>query len=286
MIEPAIAILPYGQKLGRRHATRPLDDLIWPLGRPERLRRGTLADLTPSDHLIVYPKTEMHYQISFGVRAKVSLMLVEPAVVHGRHLKMLRLTHRRFFRVFSYNEALLNAIPNGIKLVYGTSWISDPERVDLTKRHNLSLIASNKRDCEGHILRHDIVDDVRANGLEVSLLGRGYAPFKDKADGLAPYRYSVVIENSQERNYFTEKIVDAVLCETVPIYWGCPNIGDFMDTGGMVICNDDDALHAAIRRADSAEYETLLPALRRAKPQALHWADLYGRAAKALSHSL
>ena len=286
MSAPAIAILPYGQRLGRQHSARPLDDLIWPLGRPERLQKGTVADLEPSDHLIVFPKTAMHFQPSFGVRAKVSIMVVEPSVIHGRHLKMLRLTHRRFFRVLSHDEALLRAIPNGIKFVYGTSWVPDPDRVDVTKQHNMSLIASNKRDFEGHILRREIVEDVRADGLDVTLLGRGYAPFEDKADGLAPYRFSVVIENMQERNYFTEKIVDAVLCETVPIYWGCPNIGDFIDTGGMVICNDAEALRQAIRRADAAQYDALLPALRAAKSQAIHWADLYGRAAQAVFQSL
>jgi len=286
MTNPAIAVLPYGRKLGPKHATRPLDDLIWPLGRPERLRRGTVADLSSDDHLIVFPKTNMHYQPSFGLRAKVTLMVVEPSVIHGRHLKLLRLTHRRFFRVLSHDEALVQAIPNGIPFVYGTSMVANPEQVDLTKRHNISLIASNKRDFAGHVLRHAIVDAVRAQGLDVDLLGRGYAPFENKADGLAPYRFSVVIENIQERNYFTEKIVDAVLCETVPIYWGCPNIGDYMDTGGMVICDSADALISAIRQADVAQYGALLPALRAAKLQAHHWADLYGRAARAVLDSL
>ena len=80
--------------------------------------------------------------------------------------------------------------------------------------------------------------------------------------------------------------MDAVLCETVPIYWGCPNIGEFMDTGGMVICQDAEDLRRAIRAADVAQFEAKLPALRAAKPQAQHWADLFGRAARAVLQSL
>jgi len=34
---------------------------------------------------------------------------------------------------------------------------------------------------------------------------------------LTPYRYSVVIENVREPGYFSEKLVDALLCGTVPI---------------------------------------------------------------------
>lgn len=286
MTTPAIAILPYGGRLGRRHAARPLDDLIWPLGRPERLARGTLADLDPEDHLIVFPKTGMHFLPTFGLRAKVSIMVVEPAPIHGHHLRLLRLTHRRFFRVLSHDPALLSAIPNGIKFVYGTSWVGVPDTLGLTKRRHMSLIASNKRDLPGHQLRHEIIEDILVANLDVALLGRGYAPFEQKSDGLAPYRFSVVIENTRAQNYFTEKIIDAVLCETVPIYWGCPNIGDFMDTGGMVICQDAEDLRRAIRAADVAQFEAKLPALRAAKPQAQHWADLFGRAARAVLQSL
>ena len=81
-------------------------------------------------------------------------------------------------------------------------------------------------------------------------MGGGYKAFKQKADGLAPYRYSVVIENVRERNYFTEKLIDALLCGTVPIYWGCPNIGDFFDTTGMMICESEADIQAALDKYD------------------------------------
>tara|TARA_R110002049_G_scaffold29972_4_gene102109 strand:+ start:27093 stop:27953 length:861 start_codon:yes stop_codon:yes gene_type:complete len=282
----AIAILPYGQKLGRRHAGRPLDDLHWPLGRPARLRNGTLADLSPDDHLIVYPKTGLHFQPDWGVKAKVSVMVVEPAMIHARHLKLLRWTYRRFFRVLTHNDNLLSAIPNGIKHPFGTTWIPDHSELDVTKSRHMSLIASTKRDLEGHLLRHDMVSFVQSRDLDVDVLGRGFAPFEDKADGLAPYRFSVVIENIQEPNYFTEKIVDAVLCEAVPIYWGCPNIGDFFDTEGMVICNSAEELKAAISAASQNQFDRLIPALRADKSRAAHWGDLEGRAAQSVLDSL
>jgi hypothetical protein len=42
--------------------------------------------------------------------------------------------------------------------------------------------------------------------------------------------YSVVVESSNEQNYFTEKLIDCLITKTIPIYWGCPNISDFFDT--------------------------------------------------------
>lgn len=286
MPDPAIAVLPYGGRLGPALAQQSLDDLNWPLGRPAHLSTGVVGDLTRDDHLIVYPKTNMHFQLRWGVSAQVSVMVVEPEVIHRRHLQLLRWTHRRFYRVLSHNDALLNAIPNGIKHPFGTTWVPGHAQLDIEKQHNMSLIASSKRDTEGHLLRHEMVDLVKDNALDVAVLGRGYAPFEDKADGLAPYRFSVVIENMREPNYFTEKIVDAVLCETVPIYWGCPNIGDFFDPGALIACDTAEDMKAAIRAANAGLYDTMLPALKVAKAQAVHWADLEGRAARAIRATL
>jgi hypothetical protein len=49
------------------------------------------------------------------------------------------------------------------------------------------------------------------------------------------YQYSIVIENSREINYFSEKLLDCLLTYTVPIYFGCPNIQDFFDVTGWII---------------------------------------------------
>jgi hypothetical protein len=286
MTEPAIAVLPYGSKLGKALANRNLDDLVWPLGRPERLARGTVASLDANDHLIIFPKTNMHFLPNLGTKAHISPLVVEPAIIHARHLRWLRWTYRRFFKVLAFHQELLQSIPNGLFLAFGTTWVPEYKDISVAKNKHMSLIASGKRDYEGHILRHNLVEYVQEKGLDVTVLGRGYAPFEAKSDGLAPYRFSVVIENVREPNYFTEKLVDAVLCETVPIYWGCPNIGDFIDTDGMIICDSQEDLEQAVASASEAQYEQLVPALRAAKSQAASFADLEKRAAETLKASL
>ena len=55
------------------------------------------------------------------------------------------------------------------------------------------------------------------------------AGLHDKADGLLPYRYTFNAENSLEPNYFTEKVLDAILCECLCFYDGCPNLEAFLD---------------------------------------------------------
>lgn len=286
MTSPAIAVLPYGRKLGPMLSESPVSDLIWPLGMPARLQGGTVGDLRRDDHLIVFPKTSTHFTLRRGTRARISLIQAEPSVIHAKHIALLRVTYRRFWRVLTFNEDLIARIPNGIFFPMGTTWVPNWRSLDTTKTRMCSLIASSKRDTEGHRLRHSVAERARENGLDLDIMGRGYAPFEAKSDGLAPYRYSVVIENVREKNYFSEKLADTVLCETVPIYWGCPNIDRFFDTGGMILCSTEADVMAALSSTSVDDYEARLPALKAIQPAMDGYCDIEKRAAKAVLSSL
>ncbi len=279
---PKVAVLPHDMKLGLRPGAIPLDRLIWPLGTPEGIEGRTLADLEPRDHLIVFPRKSLHWRPGFGIRARVSIMVLEPEAIHGGQLRSLRRSHSRFYKVLSHNAAFLAEIPNGAFFPFGSTWVPGWRDLDCTKMRMMSLIASDKRSQEGHRLRHSIADWAREAQMDLDVMGRGYTPFAAKADGLAPYRYSVVIENVRETNYFTEKLVDAILCTTVPIYWGCPNIGDFFDTSGMIICESEEDLRAAMQGASAEDYEARAPALVKMLDAAAEYGDLYARAARTV----
>ncbi|WP_281968695.1 hypothetical protein [Roseovarius nanhaiticus] len=279
---PKVAVLPHDMKLGVRPGRIPLDRLIWPLGTPDGIAGQTLADLEPRDHLIVFPRKSLHWRPGFGIRARVSIMVLEPEAIHGGQIASLRRSHGRFYKVLTAHPGLLDAIPNGVFFPFGSTWVPEWRDLDVTKSRMMSLIASDKRSQEGHRLRHALAAWAKGQGMDLDVMGRGYTPFAAKADGLAPYRYSVVIENVREPNYFTEKLVDAILCRCVPIYWGCPNIGDFFDTSGMIICNSEAELQAAMEAASAEDYEARAPKLDAMRDVAAEYGDLYGRAARAV----
>jgi hypothetical protein len=280
---PKVAVLPHDMKLGLRPGAIPLNRLIWPLGTPEGISGQTLADLEPRDHLIVFPRKTLHWRPGFGIRARVSIMVLEPEAIHGGQLRSLRRSHGRFYKVLSHNAALLSEIPNGVFFPFGSTWVPEWRDLNVDKTRMMSLIASDKRSQEGHRLRHAIADWARGARMDLDVMGRGYTPFVAKADGLAPYRYSVVIENVREPNYFTEKLVDAILCRCVPIYWGSPNIGDFLDTSGMIVCDSEVEVQAAMKAASIEDFEARAPALDAMRGVAAEYGDIYGRAVRAVS---
>jgi glycosyl transferase family 10 (putative fucosyltransferase) len=286
MTGPAIGFVPHELKLGPRFGSVPLSELIWPLGCPERLIGRKVRNLSPTDHIILFPRTATHFTVLRGTRAQVSLVLGEPAVIHAKHHALLRVTYRRFYKILTFNSDLLRRLPNAILFPYGTTWVPEWRDLPMSKTGMCSLIASEKRDSTGHKMRHSIVDWVRATGQDVEIMGRGYTPFERKSDGLAPYRYSVVIENVQEKNYFSEKLIDSILCNTVPIYWGCPNLSEFIATDGLILCNTREDLQLAIENMSAADFESRLPNIQALQPQVQQYCDIQVRAAKVIRDSL
>lgn len=83
--------------------------------------------------------------------------------------------------------------------------------------------------------------------------GQGVYGLTDQKLPALTSRYQIVIENESARNFFTEKIVDCLARKVVPIYIGCPNIGDFFDTRGIVACTSVDEVFAAVARIYAGE---------------------------------
>ncbi len=145
----------------------------------------------------------------------------------------------------------------------GMSWVAaDDWARDHAKRGEVSLIASTKRETEGHRLRHAVVDALDGTADAPAAFGRGYRPVEHKVEALGPYRFSVVIENCRADWYFSEKLLDCLAAQAVPIYWGCPEVARFYDDRGMLCAATLDELvrqARAARRGGAALYAKMRP---------------------------
>lgn len=71
--------------------------------------------------------------------------------------------------------------------------------------------------------------------------------------------FNVASENTRQRNYFTEKLLGCFETLTVPLYIGCPNIGDYFDMRGMFIVNSIDELKKVVATLTPEVYQKMLP---------------------------
>jgi len=46
---------------------------------------------------------------------------------------------------------------------------------------------------------------------------------------LSQYKFMICFENTSQDNYFTEKLINAYKCNTIPIYWGCSNLDEYIN---------------------------------------------------------
>jgi hypothetical protein len=142
-------------------------------------------------------------------------------------------------------------------------WFVEPKHVSQSplKTRTLSTITSGMGVLPRHRLRRDFVSHWLRRLPELEDFGRPSKDFlprggelRSKADGLLPYRYTFAAENSFEPNYFTEKLLDALLCETLPFYDGCPNLELFVDRDAFVrvdMTRPEDALSVIRESIDS-----------------------------------
>jgi len=282
---PYIGILPHGFRPKGNLGQTQLNQVLWPLGAPPNIDTARIDDLDAKDHICSFPEYWLYAPRKKAAKTRLSLVIAEPKSIHGHHMRLARWFHRNFHRILTCNSDLISTIPNGHFFIYGDSWIEDWAGLDLIKTAMLSLIASKKRTETGHKLRHQVVKEMRRCGLDGDIMGRGYRAFADKAEGLAPYRFSVVIENTREPSYITEKLIDALLCKTVPIYWGAPDVGQFFDAKGMIICNSHAEIMAAVRCVSEADYSARLHAIDANQKEAARYADCLKSVAMILKKS-
>ena len=147
------------------------------------------------------------------------------------------------------------------------------------KTKKLSVICSMKRSMKWHRQRNAFVEALRqVPDLDIDVYGRGSIRLDDKWDGLAAYRYSIALENSLSPDYWTEKIGDCFLAGTVPIYAGCPNIGDYFPPGSFerIDLKDIEGSICKIRDLMATDnYKKRLPSLREARKLILDRYNLF-----------
>lgn len=160
--------------------------------------------------------------------------------------------------------------PRIIRMQQGHPWFVEKTFDELmnmpipVKTKDLCIVTSSKAFSEGHRARLQFVDAVKDKfGDKVDIYGRGIRDFDSKWNVLAPYKYSIVLENYIGNDFITEKLPDAWLAYCVPFYSGCLNLSNYYKKNSWIDIDINDPVNSLelIRKTinDSSHYEALLP---------------------------
>ena len=181
--------------------------------------------------------------------------ICESRAVAWQLTEQLKQNHEEILKnyqyIFTCDEELLSLNP---KFVFGFAgstlpWVKLMEYNIYNKTKLCSMIASHKQMCPGHMIRHQVAQKMMETGRVDVMGGAAGSPkfgqelrgqiHPDKLSGLSPYMFSIAMENCQYDTYFTEKLTDCFATGTVPVYWGCPSIGDYFNTDGIIMLTND-----------------------------------------------
>ena len=142
----------------------------------------------------------------------------------------------RYFRLpvwACYNKILYHkSLPDDATLlnrkfcnfVYSNNWCADPFRVRFFKR-----LSEYKQ--------------VDSGGKIENNMGGCVA---DKLDFIAGYKFTLAFENSQVDGYTTEKLTDPMRVNSLPVYWGNPNVHLDFNQDSFIHVKDYSAMDEAI----------------------------------------
>lgn len=155
-----------------------------------------------------------------------------------------------------------------------------------SKTRGVSWVASKLTFLPGHQKREALRTFLTREKPEaVDIYGRGIRYIANKWHALAPYRYSLAIENSNSPDYWTEKVADCFLSWTIPLYDGCTNLEDYFRADSFIRIDASDPA-GTLRRIEelnrSGEWERRLPAVRESRNRVLNEYQIFPAMAKII----
>lgn len=186
--------------------------------------------------------------------------LVEPAVPY-------------FNKVFTHNSDFIKKYENCKWIPGGGIWIEGREdtphaegKIAIHNKNKLcSMVSSNKKMCQLHLIRLQIMESIQNNSKIDKFFGGG-----GPGDGnwlpifrtLKDYMFSIVIENYIDDLYFTEKILNCFATGTIPIYLGAKNIGSIFDKNGILQFSSFEEFNNIINNLSEDQYFSKMEAIK------------------------
>lgn len=218
------------------------------------------------------------------------LYLCEPPVIKNFRKKLKRFGHE-FDHILTFDPWVLKRFPKARKFVFGTALVREPPP---EREFSISTVIGTKLTTKGHRLRWKFWK----KSAQVSSPLRLFFSRQFAEDGIAlpddavrlgedkspPFKslFHIAIENCRMPDYFTEKVMDCFQSMTVPIYWGCTNIGDYFNTDGMIVVKSLRGLIKACNSVTPELYERMRPALLENRERSHQYVELHPRLTSAI----
>jgi hypothetical protein len=168
---------------------------------------------------------------------KVLVYCGEPDCVLDISKQVIENQHN-FDLILSWKKQVLDNCKNAEKFLFGGKFIDD-NKLKIDKKNQITYLTSNKYFTEGHKFRQEIFNFLESHDFDgnYEIFIHKSPPRIDKEIIFNNSKFSIIVENGKEDDYFSEKLIECLYTKTIPIYRGCPTISEYFDLEGFLIFN-------------------------------------------------
>lgn len=188
--------------------------------------------------------------------------LIEPSIINGENYINVVKNKDKFKYIFTHHKNILPQAENTVFIPHGGTWMRSEDIGIHDKKKLVSFIFSWKNWNSYHRMRFRTYERLQ-NDNRIDFFGTGCEkPLDFKIDGLKDYRFSIVMENNIEPDYFTEKLIDCFLTGTIPVYMGTRQTENYFDSNGIIYFQGDEDLPSIIDSLSEELYQSKIDSVR------------------------
>ena len=218
--------------------------------------------------------------------------LIEPNDIQDERNRAIFFYKKTYDILLTHDDFLLQRISDAHLLEFGSCWVKN--YVSTQKDFAVSFVCGGKMITQGHMLRRAIweneneIASIKKNfyisgNFSGNLTNpKNYPTLGDDKKVLFNSQFHIGIENSRQKNFFTEKLIDAIYTKTIPIYYGCDNISDWFDTRGLILVNSLEETIDAVRNLKEDTYDQMLPYVEENYVKSLRFVDFSAHVKKKI----
>lgn len=218
------------------------------------------------------------------------VFLLEPPEIYNLSNSALHgLENNTYNYLLTHNQELLDKSNKAHLFEFGTTWVKDYEFPE--KQFSVSALIGGKLMAEGHYLRQDLLNnDINIQTPKNFFIssnfplknGKGHPFLVPDKKPLFDSQFHICIENAKRLNWFSEKLIDTLITKTIPIYWGCPNIGNWFNLDGFYVVDNIHDIINVCNSIDETVYESKLSAIEENYQKALIFSKIEDRLIKKM----
>jgi hypothetical protein len=209
-----------------------------------------------TDH---YLKPEIIRQIDSKIKVG---WILEPPVIHSWVYENIDSYINELDYLLTFSDEISERYENAITFPWCSIRLDHNDWDMHTKTKLISMIASNKRQAPGHILRHQVAEQL-SDKYDIELWGGGYQPFPQhgKILALKDYMFTIVIQNCKMDTFFTD-FVDSLAAGTIPIFWGTSKVDEYFNPDGFILFDSAEELENILFSLTEKDYYDRIDAVR------------------------